>query len=47
MTTSAPVILTVIAGGLAIAGIVKPAWPFVAVAALLLSIAFFVFLYGK
>lgn len=44
--TSAPVILTVVAGGLAILGLVKPAWPVTAVAVVILCVAFFVFLYN-
>jgi hypothetical protein len=46
MINSAPVILTVVAGGLAIWGIVKPQWPITAVAVFLLSVAMFVFLRG-
>jgi hypothetical protein len=47
MINSAPVILTVVAGGLAVAGIVKPSWPITAVSVFILSVAVFVFLYGK
>jgi hypothetical protein len=46
MTNSAPVILTIVAGGLAIGGLVKPAWPLTTIAVVLLSVAFFVFLYN-
>ena len=46
MINSAPVILTVVAGGLAIVGLVKPAWPITAVSVFILSVAVFVFLYN-
>jgi hypothetical protein len=38
---NAPAILAVIGVGLAVGGIVKPAWPLVAVACLLIGIAVF------
>jgi hypothetical protein len=44
---SAPVILAAVAGGLAVIGIVKPVWPITAVAVFILSVAVFVYLYGK
>jgi hypothetical protein len=43
---NAPTILTVVAGGLFIFGIIKPAWPITAVAGFILSVAFFVYLYN-
>ena len=46
MITSAPVILTIVAGGLAIVGLVKPVWPVVPVSVFILCVAFFVFLYN-
>jgi hypothetical protein len=46
MTNSAPIILTVVAGGLAIAGIIKPSWPITAVAVFILAVALFTFLYS-
>ena len=46
MITSAPVILTIVAGGLFIGAIIKPAWPLCAVGGLLLSVAVLVFLYN-
>lgn len=47
MINSAPVILTVVAGGLAIVALCKPAWPLTPIAVFILAVAFFVFLYGK
>jgi len=46
MINSAPVILTVVAGGLAIVGLIKPTWPITAVSVFILSVALFVFLYN-
>ncbi len=37
--SSPPVILAIVAGGLAIVGLFKPAWPITPVAVLLLAIA--------
>jgi len=46
MLTSAPVILTVVSGGLAIVALIKPSWPILPVSVFILAVAFFVFLYS-
>jgi hypothetical protein len=44
MLHSAPIILTIVAGGLFVVGILKPMWPITAVAGFILSVAVLVFL---